>query len=70
MANAKISSMIDQAARIQRAERRADRDAMLALVEDEINQLRQIIAVLSMRLENMEAGVPELNAGQETGKAS
>lgn len=69
MAQAKIILLIDEAMRTEARERMADRHALIALLEQELNELHESMAKLVLRLEIMEAGVPELNAGQETSKA-
>ena len=66
MAQAKTILLIDEAMKAEARERLADRDALIQLLEQEINELRQTLEQLTLRLEILEAGLPDLNARQET----
>ena len=66
MAQAKTILLIDAAMKAEARERLADRDALIKLLEQEINELRQTLEQLTLRLEILEAGLPDLNARQET----
>ena len=57
MAQAKTVLLIDEAMKRDAAERCADRDAMVRLLEQEINELHENIGRLTSRIEIMEGGV-------------
>ena len=57
MAQAKTVLLIDEAMKREAHERCADRDAMLKLLEQEINELHESIGKLTLRIEIMERGL-------------
>ena len=56
MAQAKTVLLIDEAMKREARERCADRDAMIKLLEQEIDELHASIRKLTLRIEIMERG--------------
>jgi ubiquinone biosynthesis protein UbiJ len=58
MAGVKITSFVDAIAQVAEEERRLDREALLGVVEEEIDKLNEIIEDLRARVERLEAARP------------